>query len=107
MFKTLPAAPKAWDKLVAGECWKGPMEKRFPVLAILASDFLPVTATEAPSERVFSKGGLLIKNEGHRSGQELLKSRIFLCRCNRRDVGCEEAQVGVNQVAASMFPSLQ
>jgi hypothetical protein len=79
MFKTLPAADtKSWDKLVAGEWWKGPMEKRFPVLAILARDFLPVIATEAPSERVLSRGGRLIKNGGHRSGQELLKSRTFL-----------------------------
>ena len=37
-----------------------------------------MTATEAPSERVFSVGGRLLKNGGHRSGRELLKSRTFL-----------------------------
>ena len=56
MFNTLPAAgPEAWDKLVAGESWKGPMEKRFPALAMLARDFLLVTAPEASSERVLAK----------------------------------------------------
>ena len=35
-----------------------------------------MTATEAPSERVFSVGGRLLG--GHRSGRELLKSRTFL-----------------------------
>ena len=75
MFEALPAAdPEEW--------WKGPIEKRFPVLAILARDFLPVTATEAPSERVFSGGGQLVKNGGHRSGEELLKSRTFLASAN-------------------------
>jgi len=48
------------------------------ILAILAKGLLPVTESEAASERVFSRGGMLIKNGGHRSGRELLKSRTFL-----------------------------
>jgi hypothetical protein len=87
-FRLLPGAPEvgqtSGDKIVAGGWWKV-MEKRFPILAVLAREFLPVTATEATSKRVFSGGGRLLKSGGRRSGRELLKARSFLAGASAID----------------------
>ena len=70
-----------------------------PRLGYLRRNFPPITATEAPSERVFSRGGRLVKNGwsrtagqerlvkngGHRSRKELLKSRTFMASANQID----------------------
>ena len=51
-------------------------EGRFPHMELLALEWLAIPATEASSERVFSKGGRLAG--GHRSGSGLVKPRTFL-----------------------------
>ena len=78
---------------MAGEWWTGFVEKRFPVLAIFAGAFpqLPRQKRLA-SECSLGEVGWsrtsgqerLVKN-GHRSREELLKSRTFLASANEID----------------------
>ena len=66
------------------EAYNNPLEwwkynaKRFPLLSELASRYLCIPATSAPSERVFSSAGLTIAKDRSRLDPELANELVFL-----------------------------
>ena len=56
--------------------------ERFPQLYKLALRVLSVPASSAPVERVFSRGGLIMRPHRARLGHKMLESLIFL-KCNQ------------------------
>jgi hypothetical protein len=59
------------------EWWKD-NEKKYPILSILARRILCITATSAPSERLFSAAGLTITNDRCNLLPQHAESAIFL-----------------------------
>ncbi|KAJ8337338.1 hypothetical protein SKAU_G00385580 [Synaphobranchus kaupii] len=55
---------------------------RFPQLHMLALKALSVPASSAPVERVFSRGGIIMRPHRARLGHKMLQSLIFL-KCNQ------------------------
>ena len=58
--------------------WKH-REDKFPVLSRLAKKYLPIPATSAPSERVFSKASRIISKTRNRLSAEIAGTQLFLC----------------------------
>lgn len=56
-------------------------KKKFPHLSNLAMRVLSIPASSAPVERVFSRGGLIMRPHRARLGAETLSKLIFL-KCN-------------------------
>ncbi|GAA6073912.1 zinc finger BED domain-containing protein 6-like [Tachysurus ichikawai] len=55
---------------------------RYPQLHNLAMKVLSVPASSAPVERVFSRGGIIMRPHRARLGHKMLQSLIFL-KCNQ------------------------
>ena len=74
----LPSAPDDWEKVEVGTWWlEMRSQGRFPCMEELALEWLAIPATEAPSERVFSRSGRELLDGKHRSGADMVKSRTF------------------------------
>ena len=50
----------------------------FPILAQLARIYLPIQATSAPSERIFSQAALIIREKRNRLGPEISGKLLYL-----------------------------
>lgn len=55
---------------------------RFPLLHNIALKVLSVPASSAPVERVFSRGGIIMRPHCARLGHKMLQSLVFL-KCNQ------------------------
>lgn len=62
------------------EFWVAHKEK-FPALALLVKKVLAIPASSAPVERVFSRGGIIMRPHRSRLGDEILSNLVFL-KCN-------------------------
>ena len=50
----------------------------FPILSQLARIYLPIQATSAPSERIFSQAELIIREKRNRLGPEISGKLLYL-----------------------------
>jgi hypothetical protein len=75
-FKRVTAAPPEKD-VVPFEFWRSNADE-FGPLAALAKCLLPVPATSAPVERVFSQAGIATCCRKNRIGPTLLKMKLML-----------------------------
>jgi len=66
--------------LITGDplLWWKEKENEYPVLSRIARKFLGITATSAPSERIFSKAGFIMNERRLAMKDELLDELIFL-----------------------------
>ena len=62
------------------EFW-GAHKEKFPALVLVAKKVLAIPASSAPVERVFSRGGIIMRPHRSRLGDEILSNLVFL-KCN-------------------------
>lgn len=58
--------------------WWSKQENIYPNLCLMAKDFLSITATSVPAERLFSKAGLIIRKHRNRLNDESAKALLCL-----------------------------
>ena len=73
--KTIKRAENGEDTLV----WWSRHTQALPILSNIARAVLAIPASASKSERVFSKGGLLMTPKRERLGADILKDLIIIC----------------------------
>lgn len=68
--------PRAMNNEDGLQWWKR-HELQFPILAKMARDFLSISATSVPAERLFSKASIVIRKHRNRLNNE--SARWLLC----------------------------
>jgi hypothetical protein len=58
------------------QCWKA-KQFDYPIVACIAKDYLPIPATSAPSECVFSQGGDIVTKKRNRLTRDSI--RMIVC----------------------------
>ena len=78
----------------------------FPILAQLARIYLPIQATSAPSERIFSQAALIIREKRNRLGPEISGKLLYLkenwdqvIQLKLGDIVVEEEEEGEIEIA--------
>ena len=78
----------------------------FPILVQLARIYLPIQATSAPSERIFSQAALIIRERRNRLGPEISGKLLYLkenwdqvIQLKLGDIVVEEEEEGEIEIA--------
>ena len=77
-FRRLALRTKADGRPTNPLDWWIKYDKLFPLIASLARKVLAVPASEAPSERVFSKLSLLVQSSRSRLSKDVVSDSVFL-----------------------------